>query len=65
MRRELKKKRVIWYSALLAVVILALSVPLYNRIGPTLAGVPFFYWGQLLLVVIAALVTALAYRSGV
>lgn len=61
----LGKKRVLWYSALLAVIIVALWVPLYNHIEPVLAGVPFFYWFQLLLVVIAALITALAYRSGV
>lgn len=65
MRRELRNKRIIWYSAMLAVIVAALCVPLYNRIEPTLAGVPFFYWGQLLLIVIAALITALAYRSGV
>ncbi|MDN5869399.1 MAG: DUF3311 domain-containing protein [Nitrococcus sp.] len=65
MRAKLGAKRFVWYAALLGVVILALSVPLYNRVEPLLAGVPFFYWFQLLLVVVAALITGLAYRSGV
>lgn len=62
---KLGKKRGAWYAALLAVIILALCAPLYNRIDPMLAGIPFFYWFQLLLVIVGALVTALAYRSGV
>lgn len=61
----LGKKRVFWYSALLAIIVVALWVPLYNHIEPALWGIPFFYWFQLLLVVIAALITGLAYRSGV
>lgn len=65
MRGDLRKKRVLWYSALLAVIAVALWVPLYNRIEPTLAGIPFFYWFQLALIIVAALITALAYRSGV
>ncbi|MGQ0741160.1 MAG: DUF3311 domain-containing protein [Alphaproteobacteria bacterium] len=36
-------------------------VPFYNRIEPELAGVPFFYWYQLLWVVIGALLLGLAY----
>ncbi|MDN5938212.1 MAG: DUF3311 domain-containing protein [Salinisphaera sp.] len=65
MRGKFGKKHAVWYAALLAVVVVALWVPLYNRIGPELAGIPFFYWFQLLLVFVAALITALAYRSGV
>lgn len=61
----LGKKRVFWYAALLAIIVVALWVPLYNHIEPVLWGIPFFYWFQLLLVVIAALITALAYRAGV
>lgn len=64
MRRQLRNKRIVWYTALLAVIVVALCAPLYNRMGPMIAGVPFFYWFQLLLVIVAALVTALAYRSG-
>lgn len=64
MRWGLGVKRFACYSALLGVVVVALWVPLYNRIEPLFAGIPFFYWFQFLLIVIAALLTALAYRSG-
>ena len=36
-------------------------VPSYNRIEPMLAGVPFFYWYQMLWVIIAAVLTAIVY----
>ncbi|WP_308160136.1 DUF3311 domain-containing protein [Mycolicibacterium goodii] len=35
-------------------VILALAVPLYQRVEPTLAGIPFFYWFQMAMAVAAA-----------
>jgi hypothetical protein len=41
----------------------AICVPLYNRIEPSFYGIPFFYWFQFLLIVIAAAVTGLAYRA--
>ena len=43
------------YLLLLIVCLIALWVPLYNIIDPTLFGVPFFYWFQLMLVPISAL----------
>ncbi|HEY3884037.1 MAG TPA: DUF3311 domain-containing protein [Vicinamibacterales bacterium] len=43
----------------------AIWVPLYNRVDPTLAGIPFFYWFQIAWVVVVAAATALAYRLGV
>lgn len=65
MRGRLRvNKRGVWYLALLAIVVVALWAPLYNRIEPLFAGIPFFYWFQFLLVIVAALITALAYRSG-
>lgn len=33
---------------------LALAVPLYQRTDPTLAGIPFFFWFQMLMAVAAA-----------
>ena len=33
-----------------------LWVPSYNRIEPQLAGIPFFYWYQLLWIVLGALI---------
>jgi hypothetical protein len=49
---------------LLAPCILALSVPLYNSIPPVLFGIPFFYWFQLALVPVSALVIVAADRIG-
>ena len=36
-------------------------VPFYNKIEPVLMGFPFFYWYQLLWVLISAVITALVY----
>jgi hypothetical protein len=38
-----------------------LSVPSYARVKPRLAGFPFFYWWQLLWVIITALFIGTAY----
>jgi hypothetical protein len=35
--------------------VIALSAPLYNMTEPTLFGIPFFYWFQLLLIPVSAL----------
>jgi Protein of unknown function (DUF3311) len=50
-----------WYLLLLIQFIPALLVPLYNRVEPVAAGIPFFYWFQLALVLVSALVTAVVY----
>jgi hypothetical protein len=50
-----------WY--LLFVVELALIVwpGLYNSAEPALIGIPFFYWYQMLIVVVGAVLTAIVY----
>ena len=35
--------------------------PFYNSVEPSWAGVPFFYWYQLLWVIIGAILTAVVY----
>jgi hypothetical protein len=55
------KNRKGWYWLLLLPCLAAVWVPSYNRVEPTLADIPFFYWYQLLLVLITALITALVY----
>ncbi len=35
--------------------------PLYNRVAPTLLGIPFFYWFQLAWVLVSAVFTAVVY----
>ena len=50
-----------WHLLLLAQVVLALWVPLYNHAEPTFIGLPFFYWFQLALVILGAVLTAIVY----
>ncbi len=63
MTRASRGQRAFWYAVFLIIVGVALSVPLYNRVQPTLAGIPFFYWFQFGWILVTALATALAYRS--
>jgi len=41
--------------------VVALWPPFYNKIDPTWIGIPFFYWFQLAIVLIGALLTAVVY----
>lgn len=36
--------------------------PLYNRLQPTLFGIPFFYWYQLAAISVGVLTTLVVYR---
>jgi hypothetical protein len=52
---------------LIAPFVIYLAVPSYAKIKPRLAGFPFFYWWQLLWVVLTAVFIGVAYaltRSG-
>ncbi|MBV8695328.1 MAG: DUF3311 domain-containing protein [Ktedonobacteraceae bacterium] len=54
-----------WLLLLLAVpFIVLLWPPFYNFQDPTLIGIPFFYWFQLLWIIITAIITAVVYFSG-
>ena len=50
-----KRRRRIFYLLLLVPYVALLWVPFFNRIDPQIAGIPFFYWYQLLWVVLGAL----------
>jgi hypothetical protein len=50
-----------WYIVLALFCVLVLWVPLYNRTEPSFIGMPFFYWFQLLLVLVGAALTAIIY----
>jgi len=50
-----------WYLLLVLECVLALWVPFYNSAEPALAGIPFFYWYQLALVLLSAVLTAIVY----
>lgn len=50
-----------WYWLFVVQFVLCLWPPFYNRIEPTWIGLPFFYWYQLLVVLIGAVLTAIVY----
>ncbi len=51
------------YLLLLVPYIAMLWVPYYNRVAPELAGIPFFYWYQLLWIVLGAAILLPAYLA--
>jgi hypothetical protein len=50
-----------WYLLFLVQFALVLWPPFYNKLDPSWIGIPFFYWYQLLCVVIGAVLTAVVY----
>jgi Protein of unknown function (DUF3311) len=52
-----------WYLLFLIQFIVCLWVPFYNRVDPAWYGIPFFYWYQMLWVVIGAVLTAIVYYA--
>jgi membrane protein implicated in regulation of membrane protease activity len=60
MRRVARGGMSMWVLLLLPFIGL-LWVPFYNTVSPSLFGFPFFYWYQLLWVIISAVLTFLAY----
>jgi hypothetical protein len=48
---------------LLVPVVLVLWPPLFNKISPTLFGIPFFYWYQLAVIPIGVACTTVVYRA--
>ena len=56
-----KNKASWWYLLFLVQVVVILWPPLYNKVEPTLLGLPFFYWFQLLWVIVSAVFTGVVY----
>ena len=53
-----------WWNALLAIPFVALLwVPIYNRIEPSIAGIPFFYWYQFLWVILTSIIILIVHRK--
>ena len=50
-----------WYLLFVIQFVAALWPPFYNKVEPTWIGIPFFYWYQLLWIVIGAVFTAVVY----
>lgn len=57
------RKRAFWLCLIALVCLVALWVPLYNRVEPSIAGIPFFYWFQFCWIIVSAIVTTLAYKA--
>ena len=47
---------------LLIVFIISLWVPVFNRLNPTLFGFPFFYWYQMLVVLVSSVLIWIVYK---
>jgi len=63
--RPQQRKRRSWLLVLLLIPFIVLLIPpLYNFRDPTFIGIPFFYWFQLLMIIITALITAIVYFGG-
>jgi hypothetical protein len=52
-----------WYWLLAVPLVGLLIPPIYNSADPTLIGIPFFYWYQLLWVPISVAITGLVYAK--
>jgi len=52
-----------WHWLLLIAVAGPLCVPLYNRIQPTLFGVPFFYWCQIAFIPAVMIIIAVVHLA--
>ncbi|HUZ34028.1 MAG TPA: DUF3311 domain-containing protein [Xanthobacteraceae bacterium] len=50
-----------WYLLLLVQFVFLLWPAYYNKIEPSWIGVPFFYWYQMLWVIISAILIAVVY----
>jgi hypothetical protein len=50
-----------WYLLFVIQAVAVLWPPFYNRAEPAWLGLPFFYWYQLLWVLIGAVLTAIVY----
>jgi hypothetical protein len=50
-----------WYLLFVVQIAVILWPPLYNKVDPSWFGIPFFYWFQLLWVIVGAILTAIVY----
>ena len=44
-------------------LVVSLTVPIFDRSAPALAGVPFFYWYQILAIAVGVLATVAVFRA--
>jgi hypothetical protein len=50
-----------WYLLFVIQFLVILWPPFYNRAEPSVLGIPFFYWFQMLWVLVSAATTAVVY----
>jgi hypothetical protein len=50
-----------WYILFVIQFAAVLWPPFYNIVEPSWAGIPFFYWYQMLCVIVGAILTAIVY----
>jgi hypothetical protein len=50
-----------WYLLFILQFVAVLWPPFYNKAEPSWIGLPFFYWYQLLWVILSAVITAFVY----
>ena len=50
-----------WWYLLFVLQLAVLWPPFYNSVEPSWGGIPFFYWYQMLWVIIAAVINAVVY----
>ncbi len=61
---ERPRSRRAWSWSYLLLIVqapVALWIPFYNSVEPSLGGIPFFYWFQLLMILVGAALTAIVY----
>lgn len=56
------RPRYAWYWLLAIPYLAVLWIPSFNRLEPTLFGMPFFYWYQLVWVVISSVLIAVVFQ---
>jgi len=63
MERQSEKQRgwSWWYVLFLVQFAAVMWPPFYNRAEPAFFGMPFFYWYQLAMVIVGAILTAIVY----
>ena len=51
-----------WYLLFIVQFVVVLWPPFYNKAEPAWQGMPFFYWYQLLWIVLSAVIIGIVYR---
>jgi hypothetical protein len=61
MPKQPRSRASLWRLLLLLPVLAVLAVPVFNRTGPALWGFPFFYWYQMLWVILCSVLAGVVF----